>query len=529
MIEIPNALRGRWLLLACAGLLIAGLYLPFLGNALVNDDHAIFSRTLEFADQPFDLHPRTFPIFTLAFVQVIVGSIPAQRIVSLAIHAANAGMLYGVILALLSARSDRSPPQIQLASLLGALLFGLHPVATYGAGYLAQRTILLATFFTLAALQHYIQYLESGSVRNLTWASLATIAAMFCKEHAALAPLAIALVTPVVLREGRVMARRVVPYLLVTLACSLYVTVLLKSLLTSAYEPFVSNISLPATGRDLWWISISTQCGLFFEYLRAWFLPDLARFAIEIPIPLLGEVDYGEVTAFSLFGLAAGLLLVSGGQLALIGFGFLYAWIQFGVEFSTVRAQETFVLYRSYLWAPGFAIVAATCLLHIPRRWMLIFTGCAIMALLFVQSRDRLESMRNELTVWTDARQKLRVATYAGNFRVHAPLAVALLQSGDVTAALAEAETGLRASPGTPELNYARALALKSLGRYEEALDADELAISAWPRQDFLHAGMILTKIFLLRSLHRDREVEKYLVPGATPGSWRISLEVRDQ
>ena len=68
------------LCLTALALAIALLYAPFLSNGLVFDDHNVLSNLSLYDDAilPFSFRPRTFPYFTLGFVQVMFGSIEAQ-------------------------------------------------------------------------------------------------------------------------------------------------------------------------------------------------------------------------------------------------------------------------------------------------------------------------------------------------------------------------------------------------------------------------------------------------------------------
>ncbi len=147
-----------------AGLLLIAtltscLYLPFLGNSIVFDDHSIFTGVwiYDYALVPFSLEPRRFPYFTLGFVHVLTGSIEVNRIVSLVLHVCCAYLvcmltgLFAKDATQISGCADKSSEnsqyshRIQIISVVCALWFALNPVAVYGAAYLAQRSILFAT------------------------------------------------------------------------------------------------------------------------------------------------------------------------------------------------------------------------------------------------------------------------------------------------------------------------------------------------------------------------------------------------
>jgi len=82
--------------------LAAALYLPFLANELIFDDRFFFSgrHFARYATTPLGVELRLPGYFSLAFVEVVSGSIAAQRLVSLALHVGVALALYQLILEL---------------------------------------------------------------------------------------------------------------------------------------------------------------------------------------------------------------------------------------------------------------------------------------------------------------------------------------------------------------------------------------------------------------------------------------------
>src|SRR5262249_59397870 len=68
--------------------------------------------------------------------------------------------------------------------------FAINPVAVYGVGYLIQRSILLATLFTVLALWLFARGLRRGKPWIHVLAVASYVLALLSKEHAVLAPLA---------------------------------------------------------------------------------------------------------------------------------------------------------------------------------------------------------------------------------------------------------------------------------------------------------------------------------------------------
>src|SRR5262249_16290877 len=137
--------------LACA------LYLPFLSSPRVFDDWVFFSgeHFYYYATHPFGMGLRLLPYFSLAVTEVTIGGMAAHRIVSLLIHVACSLVLFKLIYDLLRALPSSDPDRERKArtwAFVMAAFFAVHPVAVYGTGYLVERTIVVATLFSLASV-----------------------------------------------------------------------------------------------------------------------------------------------------------------------------------------------------------------------------------------------------------------------------------------------------------------------------------------------------------------------------------------
>jgi hypothetical protein len=185
--------RAHSAALGLLAVLAGALYLPFLGNPPFYDDRVVFSGQgfADAASSPLALALRQPAYYSHAFVQVLWGSMEAHRFVSLIFHVACAWALYGLIREVQKAFPERRNDYI--AALCAAALFALHPVAVYGAGYLVQRSILLATLFTLLSAILFLRGLRRGGYADALSAAALFSLAVLSKEHAILAPAANAL------------------------------------------------------------------------------------------------------------------------------------------------------------------------------------------------------------------------------------------------------------------------------------------------------------------------------------------------
>jgi protein O-mannosyl-transferase len=503
----------RWKLaieLAVIALLATALYAPFLGNPRVFDDRLFFSgqRLVDFATTPFGLETRLPAYFSLAFVEVLWPHMEAHRILSLVIHIACAWVLCRLAQRLLGRAS--------WLALLGATVFALHPAAVYAAGYLVQRSIVLATLFSLLSILLFVRGLERRSFADACSAALMYWIAVLSKEHAVLLPAAA--VMAVVLRPGqpRFSFRYAAVYLLACAPVAVFVVLYMKNLIGTPYEAAFDAVAaqVDASGGSTveqmpWLASAIVQMGLFFRYLAVWLLPSTQSMAIDLRVDFAASssLAWAAVNVLAFFGYAAGglFLLRRGGRVGLVGFGLLYPWILFLVELSSVRFQEPLVLYRSYLWAPGIIVALCAGLSYLPRK-IALAAPIAAMPLLFLQANDRLQTFSSPLALWQDAADKLQPGV-PGGYRTLFQLGREVLYAGEPQRAIAVADRCIAGYPETPECWLARGTVLLQMERYKQAVPYLTRAIELDPRSGIAHHHRALA----LQELgQRKAAVEEY-------------------
>lgn len=493
----------RWPQWIGAGLMVAlagGLYLPFLGNPLVFDDKFFFSghKFSYYATHLFDLSLRVPPYFSLAITQVLWGSLGAHRSVSLAAHLAASLAVYKLFYDLLrmlpqSSRSEHSQAQTDavLWASLGAAAFAIHPVAVYGAAYLVERTIVLSTLFSVLSVVLFARGLARRGHADALSAALMYALSVLCKEHSVLLPAVAVLVVPLAGAGRRYALRHVFIYLSACAPAAILVTLLSKGLIGVAYEPEFGQIAFQMEnvfGRNIadfsWPLSAVTQAGLFFKYLRLWLWPTTQAMSIDVRIDFLGTWApawiFLKVSGFIACGALGALLLRRGGRAGLAGFGLLYAWILFLVEFSVSRFQEPFVIYRSYLWAPGMLLIAVALLSGFPRRAALVAVAAAFPVLLY-QAHDRLVTFSSPLLLWQDAVAKLPDTPVPWGSRTLYGLGREYLYSGRLDKAIEITERCMALYPDTAHCYYARGAIHLQLEQYELALPYLARAVALQP------------------------------------------------
>ncbi|HYT46882.1 MAG TPA: tetratricopeptide repeat protein [Burkholderiales bacterium] len=510
--------------MAALGLLAAmacALYLPYLGNPAVFDDRLFFSGLgfSRYASAPFGLGVRVPAYFSLAIVEVVFGRIEAHRVVSLVLHIACAWAVYALIRAL-SVR--------QACAFAGAALFAVHPVAVYGAGYLVQRSILLATLFGLLSLLLYCRGLRHGSYSDALAAAVLYSLAVLSKEHAVLLPAVAAALVPLAAQTRRFAMRYTALYFLACAPAAVLVVLLSTGVIGQAYEPYfdvvaaqVTNAYWSETLSSPWVGSVIAQAALFFKYAALWLVPITAGMSLDV------RVDFTELWSpaialpalfgFLAFGALAAYLLTKRVRVGIAAFGLWYVWILFFTEFATIRFQEPFVLYRSYLWAPGLAIAVAAALECLQPRVMLALLMPAL-AVLSWQANDRLQTFSSGLAVWEDAAAKLPPGAIPGGHRPLYEAGREYLYAGRVQDALQATERCMKLYPTTYDCFLARGALHIHLGQNETALPYVMKAIALRPGDGVArhHLGLILENLGCLdeaKAHYRDA-VERHF-PGA--------------
>jgi tetratricopeptide (TPR) repeat protein len=108
------------------------------------------------------------------------------------------------------------------------------------------------------------------------------------------------------------------------------------------------------------------------------------------------------LVGFIVYPIIAFRLLFKKGVNGLLGFALLCPWLLFATELSTVRIQESFVLYRSYLWMAGaFAALPFLCQKLSAKQTVitLSFMVLFMMAVAWL----RLTTFSHPLLLWSDA------------------------------------------------------------------------------------------------------------------------------
>jgi hypothetical protein len=484
------------------------VYLPFLSSPFVFDDINFFigDRPEYYTSSLFRLDLRWLPFASMGWTYAVFSDVQPHfyRLGSLLLHAANAIALFYLLRQLVTAvlPEKDGAREVIWGSWFGALIFALHPVAVYAAGYMIQRSILMATLFTLLMQLAYLRSLLTGQKRWLALAVLAYFLACFSKEHSVLAPTALAALTILLRNQNQASRTALWATWGAFTAVGLLVILRAKGVIGSPYEVGATALfeqqSIVESTPMLHLLSVLTQAGLFFKYLMLWLLPNPAWMSVDMRESIVASIGEWRgllgAAAFLAYGLIAFRLLLRGGAAGLVGFALLCPWSQFWLEFSSIRVQEIFVLYRSYLWLPGAMLLIPLLLAKWPGRRTWFALGLAVV-LLVPLSLNRLWVFSDDYRLWDDAAKLLHTGEEPQASRIYYNRARAAAHSGKWEAAAMGYEKAVaRNFKEDPIMLHDLGVAYFNTKRYEEALVQFDKAIALEPEyaKAYFDRGMTL-------------------------------------
>ena len=510
------------------------LYGPFITSPPFFDDANFFDNPRPTVVNPtwrniFDTRPVAWSAF--AFTYRFWGLEPAAyRAGNLIFHFLTAFSLFLFLRDLLrQARSDNAA----LAAFAAAMLFAVHPVAAFAAGYIIQQSIILAGLFSLwmwIAVHHGV---TSGRKSWLLFSALMYFLAIYSKEHAVTAlPVACLVAWNAANGDLRKTTSALVLPLSLWTVTAIFIVLHMRGTFGAIYEPnaggMIAADSLPTD--HLLLRSGLNQGFLFFKYLAFWLVPNENWMAIDLRVPfppawfawpwLPGFIAFCACPLIVVFAVWRGLMS------RLVGIGLISPWLLFLPMFAAVLYQEPFVLYRSYLWALPGTLLAAVMLVKLARKYQIILL-IVLGFILFALSFSRLQIFSEPVALWTESIKRLDGKDeLPGAYRSYQQRGVAYAQrweerqtQQDMLLALADFSRAVQLSPGDPKSYDNRGQAYLALGDYANALDDFDYALrlnSAFALARF-HRGVTL--------LESGRQEEGLTVLSYTCATYRIGCE----
>jgi tetratricopeptide (TPR) repeat protein len=398
-----------------------------LKNELVFDDDRLMDGTVFGPYGDFmQLKLRMLSYGSFVWVKAFAGeNIPVQRALNVLLHLGTCGAIYQLFALLLPriayAEATRAEPGFsasqQAALRVGVLVYALHPVAVYAVGYLIQRSIVMATLFGVLACWAFVRGVTQ---RSWLWHGLTLlfyVLAVMSKEHALLIagmslPLYVFVARPNWQRAATMFA--IATALLgVALAAVMHLLPdIFGQLFDSASRELATQLDRQRPGAlgQIFALSLLNEAALFFYYGALWLLPYGGWMSIDMhpPFPLTLTSTPHVLGALAYLALLVGCVVAvlrKSDVWGFVGLCLLFPLVLFWTEFATVWVQDPFVLYRSYLWAIPIPALVAVLLTGFSTGTL--YKMAVVIALALGSAAvERVVSMRNELTVWTDAVEK---------------------------------------------------------------------------------------------------------------------------
>jgi protein O-mannosyl-transferase len=468
---------------------VAGLYGSSLQAPLVFDD-------LDFdvlAQYPYfnpNLDTRWISNASLAWTVNTFGfEIVWLRLGNLLIHAANTIALFFLLRKLFQVvqtahvSSNKYLSSVTWLAFFAALIFSLHPISVYGVAYLIQRSILMATLFSLLMLITYLQGLIRGGWYWMIGAALFYFAAVYSKEHSISAPAIAIAMTLLIRKPSLTLLKQITPFyaLCAVIAALITYSTSKVGVIGSAYEPNGMGIVELSANRqgitsipNAFFLSIFTQVFLYFKYLFLWITPNPAWMSVDMREPLamslLGWPHTLGLVGFIVYFCFAAWLLLKRGVIGLLGFALLCPQLLFLTELTTVRAQEPFVLYRTYLWMPY--LLACLPFIYSKLGMKRTFALLGIFSVLLIPlSLNRLSTFSSPLLLWDDAEKLVRDKhRMPGVERIYTNRGHELGLAHRYQEAVNDFTTAINIYPNYDTFYSDRATAHYLLGHYREAL-----------------------------------------------------------
>jgi tetratricopeptide (TPR) repeat protein len=412
---------------------------------------------------------------------------PGYHLVNLAIHLANALLVYALVQRLARTEAGRGSVLERERHAIGAvaaLLFVAHPLQTQAVTYIVQRyTSLAACFFLLAIVSYLGSRIEPRRGRAAAWYALflaATVAALWTKENAWTLPLVVVTAESLLFRAPlRERLRHLSPF--IAGAIALMIAALASGLTLARLDALTRvDTAMPRTHYLL------TQLVVVADYLRLLALPWGQNLDPDVPIresllqpPVLAALLlHATLVASAIWAARTGRARAPALLAVSLGVAWFYETLL--VESSIIPIVDVMYEHRVYLPSVGLFVAAAVLLALLPLpAWSgrKTVATAAVVLLLAALTFARNRVWRDDLSLWTDAA--------AGSPHKARPLnnvGVAYASRGDPRAAASWFARAMAADPTYSKAWFNLGEALQQQGRCD-------LAMSHYERFALAHPG----------------------------------------
>lgn len=497
------------------------------------------------------------------------------RAVNIAIHCANAVLMFMVLLRLLGgSRKSGSITEVSegFIPFLAALLFLVHPLQTESVTYIVQRFTSLAAFFYLFTI---LTYLASHSTPNKTTAVFlrgtsigSLVIGLLSKESLFTLPFMLVVLDWLVMGIPlRTVLKRTIPYFL----CLPILPALIMATSWAQHSGNASvaaalNITNPYPDPNYQYHYALTQLSVVLTYLRL----------ILAPVGLNLDWDYPlskSLLEMRVVGSTLGIMGIAGGawlwfyrrpadaRRSLVFGSTIWYFATIADSSSVIPLPDLMVEHRCYIASIG-VFAALACCVDMVRTWLAerqwderFVPGCAVVwiVVLMVATIARNEVWRSEIVIWNDA-----VAKSPGKFRPLMNLGVAYVEqgmpkegilcfrralhieptliagyenlstmentAGNHAEALLVTQVGLKYAPQSLKLHFNKAVAYNKLGQTTRSIEWFEKTVKLNPAHKQSHLALGLIYADLKRY---DDALTHYKIAASLPTFQEFDAQVR--
>jgi tetratricopeptide (TPR) repeat protein len=380
-----------------------------------------------------------------------------------------------------------------LASVIGALVFALHPLQAESVAWLSELRGNLATVFTLGALNVHLTAVREDDVRGrrVRWDVFAGavglfVLALLSKPSVIAMPLAFVAVDVYRRGEWKVAVIRALPYVVMS-----FVMLIVTQQLQSG-----SAVRHPAP--VVWRPLIAMDALGFYLWKLVWPLalcPDYAR----TPAMVIGSPrTVGVATAIAAPIVITAVVLMlrrrSAMRVMLLALALGIAALAPVLGLVTFDHQNISTVADRYasLALLGVAVLVAA---FIGRAWSIgarrcVFAGAVLVAgLLSIRTFDQIRYWRDDETLWTRSLEICPDGTAANN-----NLGFCLAARGKHAEAILHFVRALEVDPEIGRAQVNLGWSLLEVGRTDEAVEPLERGVELLPRMARAHAGLALAR-----------------------------------
>lgn len=344
---------------------------------------------------------------------------------NIAVHAANAALLY-LIGRRLTARWLKQPAAADLAAMLAALLFALHPAQTEAVTYITGRSVSLMALFSLGAL---LVFLENG--RQAAIAGLFALA-LLVKETAVTFPFVLLLFDSTAGWPGwKKIAKRQNAVWLVLIAA------IAGLVLNSRYRDL---LTFGFSERSLTDNLLSQIGGLSYLLAR---LVTLRGFNIDPALPVVHDWSVVLVLQASCLAAFVVIALTAARKRPWLSFGIAWFFLQLAPTNSFVPRLDVANDRQLYLACWGLFLALAIELARLKSAVSVRVASAALLAAFAVASINRQCDYSSEIALWESSVREAPL-----NARAHNNLGNAYQEAGRLSDADGSYRTAVRLEPG---------------------------------------------------------------------------------